>query len=147
MLIVVLAGIHAGNGGQLVGTQALAYHRNTDRFVEVFAQRTGTHNNQVRFIELGPLRGPFITVEPTTDAPFGYWVTVVRSVGATVPYRTVLRYRSATCYDDGNALPVIDSEMPQILRRLSMWQPGQKLPLPASGCPTPIVRNGALWCA
>lgn len=148
LLIVVLASVHAGNGGQLVGTQALAYRRDTDRFVRLFAHSTGTNNNQeVRFFEAGPLRGSFVTVEPTADAPFGYWVTVARSGGATAPYRTVLRYRSATRYNDGNALPVIDSEMPQILRRLSSWRPGQKLPLPASGCPSPTLRNGALWCA
>lgn len=148
LLIVVMASIHAGNGGQVVGTQALAYRRDTDRFVQVFAQHVGTNNNQeVRFVERGPLRGAFITVEPTVDAPFGYWVTVARSGGTAAPYRTVLRYRSATRYDDGNALPVIDSEMPQILHRLSMWRPGQKLPLPASGCSTPVLKNGALWCS
>jgi len=148
VLIVVLASIHAGNGGQLVGTQALAYRRDTDRFVQVFAESTGTNNNQeVRFIEAGPLRGAFISVEPTVDAPFSYWVTVARSGGETAPYHTVLRYRSATRYGDGNALPVIDSEMPQILHGLSLWRPGQKLPLPASGCPKPILRNGALWCS
>ncbi|AYJ84647.1 hypothetical protein D3Y57_00655 (plasmid) [Sphingomonas paeninsulae] len=148
LLIVVLASIHAGNGGQLVGTQALAYRRDTDHFVRLFAHSTGTNNNQeVRFIEAGPLRGAFVTVEPTTDAPFGYWVTVARSGGATAPYRNVLRYRSTTRYNDGNALPVIDSEMPQILHRLSLWRPGQKLTTPLSGCPKPTLRNGALWCA
>lgn len=147
LLIVVLASIHAGNGGQLVGTQALAYHRDTDRFVPLFTHSTGTNNNQeVRFIQAGLLRGAFVTVEPTTDAPFGYWVTVARSSDPTAPYRTVLRYRSATGYNDGNALPVIDSEMPQILQRLSLWRPGQPLPLPASGCSKPTLKNGALWC-
>ncbi len=147
LLIVVLASIHAGNGGQLVATQALAYHRGTDRFVRLFTHSTGTNNNQeVRFIQAGLLRGAFVTVEPTTDAPFGYWVTVARSSGPTAPYRTALRYRSATGYNDDNALPVIDSEMPQIMLRLSLWRPGQRLPLPATGCSKPTLRNGALWC-
>ena len=147
LLIVVLASVHSGDGGQLVGTQALTYRRDIDRFVRVFADATGTNNNQeVRFIEVGPLRGAFVIVEPTANAPFGYWVTVAQANGSTAPYRTVLHYRSATHYNDGNALPVIDSEMPQILRRLSLWRPGQNLPLPASGCPKPALRNGALWC-
>ena len=147
LLIVVLGSVHAGNGGQLVDTQALAYHRHTDRFVRLFEHTVGTNNNQeVRFIERGALRGAFITVEPTMDAPFGYWITVARSGGLTAPYHAILRYRSATRYGDGNALPVIDSEMPQILRRLSLWRPGQKLPIPAYGCAKPILRSGALWC-
>ena len=148
LLIVVLASLHSGDGDQLVGTQAFAYRRDTDQFVRVFGHVTGTNNNQeVRFIDVGPLRGAIITAVPTADAPFGYWITVARSAGDATVYQTVLRYRSSTHYNDGNELPVIDSEMPQVLHRLSLWRPGQKLPLPASPCPKPRLNNGAFWCS
>jgi hypothetical protein len=61
-------------------------------------------------------------------------------------YRQVLRYRSATQYGDGNPLAVIDSEMPNILRRLGMWRAGQPLPAPR-GCKRPHLIKDALWCS
>jgi hypothetical protein len=62
----------------------------------------------------------------------------------------VLRYRSATLYNDGNPLAVIESEMPNIERRLGLWKPGQR-PYPNFGsndkpCLRPDAMSSRLWC-
>ena len=146
LLLVRTSSVHAGDGGQLVLTQALAYRRRADAFVRVYEHATGTNNNEaVRFIEAGPLKGDFISVEPTETAPFGYWVTISNAAPAGA-YRQVLRYRSATRYGDGNRLSVIDSEMANIQRRLGLWRPGAPLPLPAGRCATPHLIRMELWC-
>jgi hypothetical protein len=114
--------------------------------VRVYDHVTGTNNNQeVRYIDAGPLKGDIISAEPTGDAPFAYWV----AVNAFAPghaYRQVLRYRSATRYGDGNPLPVIDLETPNILARLGLWRAGSPLPIPARGCPKPRLAHRELWC-
>ncbi|MDG6719271.1 hypothetical protein QCE92_13960, partial [Staphylococcus aureus] len=51
-----------------------------------------------------------------------------------------------TGYGDGNPLAVIDSEMPETLRRLKLWQPGSPLPLPEHPCPRPRLVAQVLWC-
>ena len=76
--------------------------------------------------------------------PYGYWI-VVNSLTPAGNYRQVLRYRSATLYNDGNPLAVIDSEMPNIERRLGLWAPGQPLPTPAR-CAKPRLVKLELWC-
>lgn len=60
--------------------------------------------------------------------------------------QAVLRYRSATGYQDGNPLGVIDSDLPNIQRRLGLWRAGQPLPVPAQGCATPRLVTMELWC-
>ena len=146
LLLVRTAGLHSGDGDQLVLTQALAYQRDPDRFVRVYMHSTGTNNNQeVRYVDAGPLEGDIISVEPTQDAPYGFWVSV-NAPAPTFPYKELLRYRSATHYGDGNPLPVIDSEMPNVERRLGVWHPGLPLPLPVGPCPKPHLVQEALWC-
>jgi hypothetical protein len=125
----------------------VSYRRADDRFVPVYQYETAHNNNEeVRFIETGPVRGAVISVEPTQNAPFGYWVKVSKFSGSD-RYRQVLRYRSATRYGDNNPMPVIDSEMPNIQRRLGVWRPGMSLPLPAKGCPKPHLIKAELWCS
>ncbi|MEP9357247.1 hypothetical protein [Sphingomonas sp. KR3-1] len=146
LLLVQLASVHSGNGDQRVSTQLLAYDRAKDAFVSVYARRAGRNNNQeVRYVAGGPLQGAMISAEPTDDKPFGYWITVSKPDSA-LRYTQALRYRSATHYGDGNPLAVIDSEMPNIERRLGLWRPGMKLPLPARGCARPHLVNTVLWC-
>src|SRR5437868_3983412 len=83
----------------------------------IFPEQFGRNNNQeVRYVRSGLLKGSMIAVQPTDNAPFGYWITIGRLTG-DYRYQKVLRYRSATHYNDGNSLAVIDSEMPNILRR------------------------------
>ena len=146
LLWVQVASLHGGNGDQIVGRMALTYDRAGQRFVPVYAKRTGRNNNQdVRFLDKGPLRGAIISAEPTTDAPFAFWITVNR-MDSHGRYAPVLRYRSGTGYGDGNPLAVIDSEMPETLRRLKLWQPGSPLPLPEHPCPMPRLVAQVLWC-
>jgi hypothetical protein len=149
LLLVQTASLQAFDGNQGVFTQLLKYDRANDRFERVYGYVTGTNNNQeVRFIRDGPLEGSVILVDPTSNAPYAYWVTVNQFTSADV-YRQALRYRSATRYNDGNPLAVIDSEMPNIERRLGLWKPGAPLPLPshaAKPCVRPHLKNTELWC-
>lgn len=149
LLLLQLASLHSGNGDQVIYTQLLAYDRAADRFRLVYAHDTGHNNNQeTRFITAGPLQGDVTAVEPTSDAPFGYWVTVSAPT-PTLSYKQILRYRSATHYGDGNPLAVIDAEMPNIQQHLGLWHPGEPLPLPAASgdaCPKPRLVQQVLWC-
>jgi hypothetical protein len=150
LFLVKAASDRSANGNQAIFTGVLAYHRSNDRFEQIYAHVTFRNNNQEdRFITSGPLQGSVISVEPTSNAPFAYWVTV-HELESTLAYKQVLRYRSATRYADGNRLPVIDSEMPNIELRLGLWHPGLPLPVPASPahpCPNPRLSHTALWCS
>jgi len=146
LLFVQTASLHAGNGSQLVLTQALSYEKSQKQFVRVYQYPTGTNNNQeVRFIDTGSLRGDIISVDPTENAPYGFWVTV-NVLTPQYTYEKTLRYRSATHYGDNNPLAVIDSEMPNIEQHLGYWKPGMPLPLPAGACPRPHLIRMELWC-
>jgi hypothetical protein len=145
LFLLKLGSVQADDGDQIRGTQVYAYDRTRDSFAIVYAHRTGNNNNQeVRFIADGRLQGDIISVEPTQDAPFAYWVSV-NSIGAAGSYKEVLRYRSATAYGDGNPLAVIDAEMPNIQRRLGVWKAGMPLPAPRD-CATPHLVKSVLWC-
>lgn len=149
LLLLVLGSLNAGDGDQIVYTQLLAYDATSDAFVRIYENRTGRNNNQeTRFITDGPLRGSMISAEPQQRAPFGYWIVVSKWFGDAA-YRQVLRFGSATRYNDGNPLAVIDAEMPNIQQRLGLWKPGQPLPVPAAGdqsCARPTLKHLALWC-
>ncbi|WP_233874748.1 hypothetical protein [Paraburkholderia adhaesiva] len=143
---IVTASLAAGNGDQVVVTQLLDYKPASDTFERVYVHSTGTNNNQeVRFISSGPLAGSIVSSEPTRDAPYAYWIQV-DSFTSNRAYRQVLRYRSATRYNDGNSLAVIDSEMPNIGQHLGFWRPGMPLPLPEKACPKPRLVHTELWC-
>lgn len=118
-LVLVKAGsAHGGDGGHAIFSQLYTYERSANRFESVFSNTTGSNNNQeTRFVDHGPRRGDVIVAVPTANAPYAYWVSVYVRHGDS-RYSRVLRYRSATRYGDGNPLAVIDSEMPNILKRL-----------------------------
>jgi hypothetical protein len=151
LLLIVTGSLYSGDGDQLVATQLVGYDPVHDAFRRVYAQSTGRNNNQeTRFVAAGPLMGSVIAAEPQEHLPYGYWIVVSRA-SATGVYRPVLRYRSATLYNDGNPLPVIDSEMPNIEQRLGLWRPGAPLPAPrftsdGKPCRRPVLRHGELWC-
>lgn len=146
VLFVQTASMHAGNGSQLVLTQVLTYENSQNRFARIYQYTTGTNNNEeVRYISSGRLKGDIISVDPTENAPYGYWVTV-NALTPQYTYKTVLHYRSATHYGDSNPLAVIDSEMPNIEYRLGYWKPGMPLPLPSGGCSKPRLIRMELWC-
>lgn len=146
VLFVQTASMHSGDGDQVVLTQVLAYDSSQNRFLRTYKYATGTNENEeVRYISSGRLKGDIISVDPTENAPYGYWVTV-NVLTPQYTYKTVLRYRSATHYGDNNPLAVIDSEMPNIEQRLGYWKPGMALPLPSGGCPRPHLIRMELWC-
>ena len=145
LLLIQIASLHSVNGDQRVGTELYGYDHAADRFAPVFTRQTGRNNNQeVRYVDSGPLAGAVVSAEPSTDTPFGFWITVER-MAAVGPYRPVLRYRSVTRYGDGNPLAVIDSDMPEMQRRLGLWRPGRPLPIPAR-CAAPRLEDRELWC-
>lgn len=146
LLLIKTGSASGGDGGHAIYTELFAYDSRSHNFQSVFSNATGSNNNQeTRFIEQGPLRGDVIAADPTSSAPFGYWISVYASGAKDAHFRSILRYRSATHYGDGNHLAVIDSEMPGILRRMGLWGPDDPLPAPA-GCNHPVLRHGEEWC-
>lgn len=146
LLLLKTGSAHGGDGGHSIFTQLFAYDRQSNEFRSVFSNATGSNNNQeTRFIEQGPLRGDVIVADPTSSAPFAYWISVYSGNRKGGYSRSVLRYRSATHYGDGNHLAVIDSEMAGILRRMGLRRRGDLLPAPA-GCSRPVLREGEEWC-
>jgi hypothetical protein len=145
LLMVTSGSAFGGDGSHAIFTRLFTYDRRLNRFKNVFSHATGSNNNQkTRFLEHGPLRGDIVVDEPTSSAPYGYWISVYTWSGSD-GYSLALRYRSATHYGDGNRLAVIDSEMPGILRRLGLWKAGDPLPAPP-GCTHPGLRHGEEWC-
>jgi hypothetical protein len=137
------------NGNCGVSTFLVAYDRKADRFRVVFFNILSRNNNQeTRLVEDGPLVGSVVVAYPTEDPPFTYFVEVYRRTSDN-EYSRVLKYRGRTGYGDGNPLPVIDSEMPETLRRLGLWKTGDALPVPPSlprGCTRLVMRKGVEWC-
>lgn len=149
LLLVKVCGQEGGNGNCEIATALYRYDREADRFSRVFLNVTGRNNNEAtRFVERGPLQGVVIVNYPTEHAPYTYWIEVYRA-GDSGRYVQILRYRGHTGYNDGNPLAVSDSEMPEILHRLGLWQPGYALPVPAHmprGCSDLFMRQDEEWC-
>lgn len=141
--------IRGGNGNCGVSTFLFAYDQTAEKFRVVFFCMTGRNNNQeTRLVENGPMLGSVIVTYPTNDPPFTYFVDVYqRPPGGE--YSRVLRYRGNTGYGDDNPLAVIDSEMPETLRQMGLWKPGDALPVPPrlpGGCARLVMGRSVLWC-
>ena len=151
-LLLKFCGARSGDGNCTQATALYQYDRRANHFHRVFLNLLqGSNENQAaHFVDSGPLRGGVIVDYPTADAPYTYWIEVYRP-GPSERYVRVLRYRGHTGYGDGNNLSVADSEMPEILRRLGLWRPGDALPPPlfSSGgeCPHRVMRKGEEWCS
>ena len=149
LLFLQICGAVSGDGDCWIASALFRYDKEADRFVRVFLNLTGRNNNQAtHFVESGPLQGDVIVDNPTENAPYTYWIEVYRA-GDSGKYGRILRYRGLTGYSDGNPLAVADSEMPEILRRLGLWKPGDPLPVPArlpKGCRDLFMRHGEEWC-
>jgi hypothetical protein len=141
--------MRGANGNCGVSTFLFDYDRKAERFRVVLFNMMGRNNNQeARFIEDGPLLGSVVVAYPTDDAPFTYFVEVFKRTSDS-EYSRVLRYRGNTRYGDGNPLAVIDSEMPETLRRLGLWKTGDALPVPPRmprGCTRLVMHKGTEWC-
>jgi hypothetical protein len=148
LLLLKACGARGGDGNCSIATGIFDYDRGTDRFYRVFGNVTGSNNNQeTRFVESGPLLGNVVVARPTNDAPYAYWIEIYRMADSG-RYSRVFGYRSRTRYADGNALAVIDSDMPEMLHRLGLWRPGDPLPVPDNmpRCTHPVMRKGEEWC-
>lgn len=145
LLLLKTCSAHSLNGSCGIATALYAYDRSADRFYRAFLNFIGSNNNQAsRFVESGPLRGDVMVDYPTENAPYTYWVEVYRPE-ASQRYVRVLRHRGYTRYGDRNPLAVADSEMPEILRHMGLWRPGDPLPAP-DGCSHPVLRHSEEWC-
>jgi len=150
LLMLQTLSAHGMNGNASIGTKLFEYDRKTDGFRQVFVNLNGGTNNNAatRFVERGPLQGDVVVDYPTDDARYAYWIEVYAS-GKSGQYARILRYRSITHYGDGNPLAVADSEMPEIMKRLGFWRPGDALPVPPhapKGCGPFVMRHGEEWC-
>ena len=146
LLLVRASSLEAFDGNRDVVTQLISYDPTAHDFRRVYRYLTGRNNNQeVRYFGSGPLKGDVISAEPAENIPYGYWITV-NALTPAYTYRQVLHYRSATIYNDGNPIAVIDSEMPNIQRRLGLWHAGMPLPVPAH-CQKPHLIKTELWCS
>lgn len=149
LLLLAVCGPMIFDGNCEIATALYRYDNGADRFRRVFLNLTGRNNNESTwFVERGPLQGDVIVNYPTENAPYTYWIEVYRADDSE-KYVQILRYRGHTGYSDGNPLAVADSEMPEILRRLGLWHPGDELPVPdhlPQGCRNLSMRNQEEWC-
>jgi len=149
LLLLETCGARSGDGNCGIATALYGYDRRADRFHNAFGNVTGSNNNQAtRFVENGPLLGDVIVNYPTDNAPYTYWIELHR-MATSGRFVRVLRYRGSTRYGDGNPMAVIDSEMPELLRRLGLRRKGDPLPIPsnrAEDCAHPVMRKGEEWC-
>jgi hypothetical protein len=127
-----------------------SYRPNADEFVVAFSNRSNRNNNEeTRIIPNGPLSGEIVVSRAPRGAPYHYGITIYRPSKAG-KYFQILRFTGKTRYGDGNPLAVIDSEMPEIGRRLHFWKPGDPPPTPPelpSRCTIVTMRDGIEWCS
>jgi hypothetical protein len=147
------------------------YRPKTDNFDLVFASDLDpTNNEDARLETTGPLAGAVIVAKaPGENAPSSDPLTVfydakTPTLSAAWPYRygvalyaptkdwhyrRVLNYRAQTNEADHVPLGVIDSEMPEIERRLGLWKPGDALPKPQGkghDCLGIYLHHGVEYC-
>jgi hypothetical protein len=149
VLFIKVCGAESFNGNCGIATALYKYDKRADHFIRVFLNMTGRNNNEdTRFVERGQLQGDVIVAYPTENAPYTYWIEDYRA-GESGQYVRILRYRGRTGYGDGNPLAVADSEMPEILRHLGLWKPGDPLPVPSHlphRCKDLFIRHYEEWC-
>jgi hypothetical protein len=149
-LLVLYIGGNWGGSGFPLGPSVWRYSPERNAFQELLAaMRSSNTNGEARFVQDGPLAGSVITSQATYRRPYPYEITIYR-LQPTGRYREALTYKGVTRYNDGNPLAVIDSEMPEMLRRLGLRQPGDPLPSPAripDACRSFTLREGEEWCS
>jgi hypothetical protein len=144
VVVEVVDGVSLTGSGR--STLIWAYNFKTDQFDQIFDHTVGHNTNgEIRVITNGPLAGDVVIDTAGQHAPYRYDITIYRLENSQ--YREILRYAGNSKYNDGNPLPVIDAEMPEIERRLHFLKPGDPLPTPArTQCRKLELRNGIEWC-
>jgi len=145
ILVVELVDNVSGTGSGR-STLIWTYNLKTDQFAQIFDHVVGHNTNgEIRVITIGPLAGDVVIDRTGEHAPYRYDITVYRL--EVSEYREILNYAGNSKYNDGNPMPVIDAEMPEIERRLHFWKPGDPLPTPArTHCSKLELRHGIEWC-
>jgi hypothetical protein len=137
------------SGANNLSTTIWTYDHRADEFIVALeTQSSRNRNDETRIVTLGPLAGDVILSIAGNRAPYQYRIAVYRLTKAG-RYSKVLSYAGQSKYADGNSLAVIDAEMPEILRRLHLWNKGDALPVPArmhSNCSALNLRKGIEWC-
>jgi len=122
LLLIRACTLRYGNCSCWISTLLYAYDRDSDSFRTVFFGLAASDAKQAtRFIESGPLQGRVVVVTPASGAGFGRVVEVYKR-SVIGEYLRVLVYCSSTCCVDADCTSVIDSEMPEIFRRLGKDQ-------------------------
>ncbi|XHS79960.1 hypothetical protein ACFJGW_08255 [Burkholderiaceae bacterium UC74_6] len=126
LLLIRACTLRYGNCSCWISTLLYAYDRESDSFRTVFFGLTASDAKQAtRFIDSGPLLGRVVVVTPTSGAAGAAFSRVVEVYKRSVigEYLRVLVYCSGSgCCGDTDSASVIDSEMPEIFRRLGMDQ-------------------------
>lgn len=125
LLLIRACTLRYGNCSCWISTLLYAYDRDSDSFRTVFFGLTASDTKQAtRFGESGPLLGRVIVITPAASeqgAGFGQVVEVYKR-SVVGEYLRVLVYCSRNRCTDADGASVIDSEMPEILRRLGKAQ-------------------------
>jgi hypothetical protein len=145
-LLTVVADLETLGSGGPRATIIWAYNAHSDQFDRVFDSSVRRQNNgEIRIITNGPLAGDIVMDRAGQRAPYRYDISVYRLANSR--YTEVLNYSGNSKYNDGNPIPVIDAEMPEIERRLNLWRPGDPLPTPErTQCKGLEMRHGVEWC-
>jgi hypothetical protein len=137
------------SGAGTIATTIQTYDRRKKAFANVFYNRSsGNTNEETRVVRDGPLSGDTIVSHAPRHAPYHYGISVYRTT-RDGHYVEIARVIGNTRCDDGNPMPVIDSEMLRTLERLHLWKPGDPLPVPDPArvqCQKLTLREGTEWC-
>jgi hypothetical protein len=145
ILVVRLVDQYSATGGGR-STLIWTYNAATDQFEKVFDRVVSQNTNgEIRIVTDGPLAGDIVTAVAGGPPAYRYHITVYRLDKSGS--RELLSYDGHSRYNDGNAMPVIDAEMPEIERRLGLWEPGDPLPVPVrTQCRSLEMKHGVEWC-
>jgi len=123
LVLIKACTLRYGNCSSWISTLLYAYDRESDSFHSVFFGLTASDTKQAtRFIDSGPLLGRVVVLTPASGAHVGRVVEVYKRSVIGEYLRTLVYCRSTCCASDTDSDSAIDSEIPEILRRLGMDQ-------------------------
>jgi HEAT repeat protein len=137
------------SGSGMYSTDVQSYNAEKDAFSLVFSNTISVNNNEeTRIITSGPLAGDIAVSQEPTGRPYHYSIHLY-GFSKAGKYAETLHFTGGTVYGDGNPLAVIDSEMPELLRRLHLWKPSEPPPVPPvmpQRCSALEMRGRTEWC-